>query len=106
MQFDQETIKELEEGFTALAGPDEYQITFPSSMSKRLSPGTCEEILDRTIEFAESLLAEKNALSKSNTDPKAPQASACGAFSLPCSSKEEHRPLKPSMRVQLPPGQP
>lgn len=65
MQFDQETIKELEEGFTALAGPDEYQITFPTAMSKRLSPRTCEEILDRTIEFAESLLAEKTASSKS-----------------------------------------
>lgn len=59
MQPDQEMLKEFSQCFTAVAGPDEYSITFPASMSKSLSPEECESILDRTIAFAEDLLEER-----------------------------------------------
>lgn len=64
MQPDQETLEEFSQCFTALAGPDEYSITFPASMSKNLSPEECEAILDRTIAFAEGLLEEKISSSR------------------------------------------
>lgn len=65
LDFDPETIDELEHAFTALSGPDDYEIRFPIAMSRELSREDCDEILNRTLEFAAALLEEKSASYKS-----------------------------------------
>ena len=57
MQFDQETIKELEQAFTASLGPGCYSITFPSSMESRRSQEECRAIVELTLKFAQRLLS-------------------------------------------------